>query len=211
LGVRRRATRPEGREDDGTGHSLSEQHGISDPQLAKALAHPLRVRILAALEESTASPSELASRLGEPVGTVAYHVRVLAGRGLVRLVGTSQRRGALVHHYAAVAQPPIGGDTWALDVDPGNPHGGALAQAATAIRAAAAGGGFNRPEAHLTRNALTLDPQGWADLAGAVSSLLERVRRIEADANARMGNHSEPGQAAELLLMLFETGAKQPE
>lgn len=196
---------------DATGQSLSEEHGISDPQLAKALAHPLRVRILSALEESTASPSELAARLGEPVGTVAYHVRVLAARGLVRLVGTSQRRGALVHHYAAVAEPPIGGDTWALDANPKDPHGGALNQAAAAIRAAASGGGFNRPEAHLTRNALTLDGQGWADLAGAVESLLERVRRIEADASDRMGRDSDAGQRAELLLMLFETGARPPD
>ncbi|MDQ2895534.1 MAG: helix-turn-helix domain-containing protein, partial [Actinomycetota bacterium] len=36
---------------------------ITDPSVAKALAHPLRLRILAALEQRTASPSQLAAEL----------------------------------------------------------------------------------------------------------------------------------------------------
>jgi DNA-binding transcriptional ArsR family regulator len=50
---------------------------IDDPRYVKAMSHPLRVRILAMLDERTASPVELAGWLGSSLGTVAYHVRTL--------------------------------------------------------------------------------------------------------------------------------------
>ena len=59
---------------------------ITDPSLAKALAHPLRTRILAALEDRTASPSELADELDAPLGIVSYHVRRLTALGFLKLV-----------------------------------------------------------------------------------------------------------------------------
>jgi len=76
----------------------------TEERLAKARAHPLRARILADLERQTSSPRELSDELGEPLGNVSYHVRQLAGLGLVRLVRTTPRRGALEHHYRAVGR-----------------------------------------------------------------------------------------------------------
>ncbi len=48
-----------------------------DQRLIKALAHPLRVEILAILNERVASPNELAKGLGEGLSQVSYHVKVL--------------------------------------------------------------------------------------------------------------------------------------
>jgi DNA-binding transcriptional ArsR family regulator len=59
------------------------------------------VRALAILTEREASPSELAEELGEPLGNVSYHVRLLHELGLIDLVGTTPRRGAIEHHYRA--------------------------------------------------------------------------------------------------------------
>lgn len=73
----------------------------------RALAHPLRVRILeAARAGEEISPVELADTLGEPLGVVSYHVRMLADSGLLELAGTSFRRGAVKHHYRAA--PALG-------------------------------------------------------------------------------------------------------
>jgi DNA-binding transcriptional ArsR family regulator len=80
---------------------LKPRRNISDPDLAKALAHPLRVAALAVLEERTASPSEIAAELGASLGQVSYHVRTLARYGLVTLVETRPKRGALEHYYRA--------------------------------------------------------------------------------------------------------------
>lgn len=80
---------------------MSQTAESSDPSAVKALAHPLRVRALAILTEREASPSELAEELNEPLGNVSYHVRLLHDLGLIELVGTTPRRGAIEHHYRA--------------------------------------------------------------------------------------------------------------
>lgn len=70
-------------------------------EVKAAGGHPLRMRILRLLidREEPASPNDMARRLGEPLGNVAYHVRILAEGGMVELVRTEQRRGALEHYY----------------------------------------------------------------------------------------------------------------
>ena len=71
----------------------------------RALAHPLRVRILElARERAEISPVDVAAETGEPLGVVSYHVRSLASAGLLELAGRSFRRGAVKHHYRATEQ-----------------------------------------------------------------------------------------------------------
>jgi len=80
--------------------------------LLLALSHPLRREILRLLaDEEPRSPSELATSLGQPLPSVSYHVRVLAGRGAVRLVRTEPARGSKRHFYL----PTIEAD-WARSV-----------------------------------------------------------------------------------------------
>ena len=68
---------------------------INDPRLVKALAHPLRVRILGVLQDRVASPSDLAEELNAPLGNVSYHVRILAQLGLLKLVKKRPRRARM--------------------------------------------------------------------------------------------------------------------
>ena len=76
--------------------------GLVDPRLAKALAHPLRARILVVLNERVASPNEIAQMLGEALPNVSYHVRTLSDLDCIALVRTAQRRGAIEHYYLAL-------------------------------------------------------------------------------------------------------------
>src|SRR3712207_9274529 len=85
---------------------------ITDPRMVKALAHPLRVRIIGALENRTASPSELATELDAPLGTVSYHVRKLEALGLLKLVREAPRRGAVEHYYRVEKRPSVTGEGW---------------------------------------------------------------------------------------------------
>lgn len=66
--------------------------------MVKAFAHPLRLEILRSLG-SRASPTELSRKLGAPLGSVSYHVRVLADLGALKLVDEAPRRGAIEHYY----------------------------------------------------------------------------------------------------------------
>jgi DNA-binding transcriptional ArsR family regulator len=78
---------------------------MSDQGIITALGHPLRARILAALDEHEASPKELSQALGEKLGNVSYHVRILAGLDLIELVRQTPRRGAVEHHYKSRPRP----------------------------------------------------------------------------------------------------------
>lgn len=69
------------------------------PDAHRAMSHPIRALILASMGDRVVSPTQLAAELKRPLGTVAYHVRVLLDAGFIEEVGTSQRRGAIQHHY----------------------------------------------------------------------------------------------------------------
>src|ERR1700760_3425072 len=77
----------------------------TEARIAKALAPPLRARILERLADRVASPGELASELGVPLGVAAYHIRMLRQYECIELVRTEPVRGALQHFYTAAAQP----------------------------------------------------------------------------------------------------------
>jgi DNA-binding transcriptional ArsR family regulator len=57
---------------------------VTDPADLKAVAHPLRVRILALLRRhGPATATELAQRLDTESGSPSYHLRILAKHGFV--------------------------------------------------------------------------------------------------------------------------------
>jgi DNA-binding transcriptional ArsR family regulator len=57
---------------------------VSDPRTLKAVAHPLRVRLLGALRtDGPATATELGARFGESSGSTSYHLRQLARYGFV--------------------------------------------------------------------------------------------------------------------------------
>ena len=179
---------------------------IDDPRYVKALSHPLRVRILALLQERTASPRELAGWLGASLGTVAYHVRTLHDVGLIELVDTTQVRGAIAHHYRAIERPAVSGEEWAAagPVVKQAAVGAALQTIDAYARAAAAAGGFDRAEAQLSRTNLRLDAKGWNQAAKACDKLLGELRRIEENAAKRLGKDPESGSDAALAILLFD-------
>ena len=181
----------------------------SDPRYVKALGHPLRVRILALLQERTASPRELAEWLDATLGTVSYHVRTLHDLGLIELVSTSQVRGAIAHHYRSRVRPRVSDDAWAsaAPVVKQAAVGAALQTIDDYARASAAAGGFDRREAHLSRTNLRLDARGWQAAAKACEKLLADLAKVEEAASKRLAmkdRGSEQASDAALVVMLFE-------
>jgi DNA-binding transcriptional ArsR family regulator len=75
--------------------------------LFRALAHPIRVRVLIELQQRHRSPSELARSFDDPrltLPSISYHFRGLAGAGMIELAFTTPRRGAVEHSYALTAR-----------------------------------------------------------------------------------------------------------
>jgi DNA-binding transcriptional ArsR family regulator len=57
---------------------------VLDPRSLRALAHPLRVRLLGELREhGPATATQLAARVGESSGLTSYHLRQLAAAGFL--------------------------------------------------------------------------------------------------------------------------------
>ena len=181
---------------------------ISDPRYVKALSHPLRVRILALLQERTASPRELAEWLDATLGTVSYHVRTLHDFGLIELVKTTQVRGAIAHHYRAKVRPRVDDAAWAAaaPIVKQAAVGASLQTVDDYARASAAAGGFDRGDAHLSRTNLRLDAKGWHAAARACEKLLADLGRIEEATGKRLAKdpHAEGTSDAAMVLMLFE-------
>jgi DNA-binding transcriptional ArsR family regulator len=182
---------------------------INEPRVAKALAHPLRARILGILEERRASPREISEELGAPLGNVSYHVRALLNLKLIKLVKKTPRRGAIEHHYEA-----LGASARVPDVEWGKMPsiakqavvGAVLDEVNQSVAEAAAVGGFDRGEAHITRTKLTLDEQGFKELSKLLWDVLHTAEKIQAESGKRLkaADHQGEMQAA-LGMMLFET------
>jgi DNA-binding transcriptional ArsR family regulator len=180
---------------------------ITDPRIAKAYAHPLRIHILGMLDDRVASPSEIASELDAPLTHVSYHVRQLASLGLIKLVRTTPRRGAVEHHYTAQIRPKVPDGAWGEmpEIVKKNLVSGWVEQVGTHVQAGAAEGGFDRENAHMTRSAMTLDEKGWLAISKELGKALERVEKLGAEASERVKKNPD-GESfrATAVMMLFE-------
>jgi DNA-binding transcriptional ArsR family regulator len=162
-----------------------------EAQLARVLTHPLRPRILELLTvRGEASPNQIAGELGESLGRVSYHVRMLRDVGWIELVRTLPRRGAVEHVYRVVMRPFLDDAQWeripvhvrrrlaALTVD----------QILRSAAVAAEAGGFDRPGAHVDRVLLELDGEAWSELSELLDGVLEAARQIQERSNERRSN-----------------------
>lgn len=77
---------------------------LADPARAGLVMHPLRRRILEEAASGAVSSTEIARRTGESRQKVNYHVRALAGAGLLEAAGERPRRGLIEKLYRASAR-----------------------------------------------------------------------------------------------------------
>ena len=163
--------------------------------------------MLTVLNERVTSPSELADELDEPIGNVSYHMRTLADLGMVELVRTEPRRGAVEHYYKAIERPHLPAQDWAtLPASVRRSFADTTGrQVVDDLTAAAKAGGLERDGARLNRLELKLDQKGWDELGKLMDDVSQRIEKIAAKAADRGANGDTiPGRA---VLMLFEGSA----
>jgi DNA-binding transcriptional ArsR family regulator len=89
---------------------MPELHRIEDAKVLKAMAHPLRLRLIGALrKDGPATASELARRLSESSGMTSYHLRQLERYGFVE----EERQEGRRRFWRAVDE----GTEWSTDTD----------------------------------------------------------------------------------------------
>ncbi len=165
----------------------------AETRLAKALAHPLRFRILIKLNERAASPSDLAGQLDAPLGNVSYHVQVLLAQGAIELVGTRPVRGALEHIYRATARPFFDDAHWAkLPLSVRRQfQDQALQGVWEHLVEAFEAGGLDDPQTHISWTALDLDPAGYEQMVELLGQTLDRALEINAESANRLAGLAE--------------------
>src|SRR4051794_30412023 len=177
----------------------------SEARIAKALAHPLRARILQRLGERVASPGDLAVELNAPLGVVSYHVRMLRDYDCVELVRTEPRRGALQHFYRATARPNLDEHQWRT-LPAGlrkELSGEVLGELVDDLAAAADAGQLEDPEIVVSRTPLELDERGFKKLNRLLARTLEQALTIASESAART-NQGAGAFPTELAVLHFK-------
>ena len=150
-------------------------------EVHKALADPLRIRLLEWLIEAPRSARELAGCAGLPADRLYYHLGQLEQAGLIEVAGYRRLdRGKAERIYAPAETEPPGDDA---DPEETAAFLGAMLQATAmditaAYQARQAG---RRREVDLHRGALRLTDQALAELRGHIEQLAARFADPGAD------------------------------
>jgi DNA-binding transcriptional ArsR family regulator len=160
-----------------------------DETLVRAVAHPLRVRVLSILNERSASPKELGAELDTPIANVSYHVHELEKMQLIELIDERRRGGAVEHFYRATPLPLMSGAAWErLSLDERHEASASIIQMLLADAShSLAAGLFDAPDdRHLTRVPMTVDEEGWRRLVEIQDAALEAILEVQSESAERL-------------------------
>ena len=179
-------------------------------QLAKALAHPLRVRILTSLHKGVSSPNQLSQELGEPLGNVSYHVKTLLEYDCVELVKTEPRRGAVEHFYRATERAFFSAGDWEkIPASARKGISGSILETVgqDATEALTAGAIDARSDSHVSRTPLVLDDKGWSDVTELLADTLNKAIEIQEESATRLSDEKSDSINTKLAILHFESPA----
>jgi len=82
---------------------MKDVHMLADLGQVRALADPLRLRILEAFRDKCMTTKQVATLLEENPTKLYHHVELLERAGLIRLIKTRRNRGTVERYYRSVA------------------------------------------------------------------------------------------------------------
>lgn len=151
-----------------------EKWDIRDAKALRAMAHPLRMRLMEVItREGTATATQCAREVGESVANCSYHLNTLAKYGFVEEAEGGQGREKpwrLVHRGHSWA-------AWAMDTEEG------------VLAAEAANEAFVEAEFALIRERRrleSLEPEEWRDAIGGSTTNVPLTAAEAAELTAQM-------------------------
>jgi DNA-binding transcriptional ArsR family regulator len=187
--------------------NVSRHRGTVDQRLVRAMGHQIRVQALIILNERVASPNEISKELGEAVGHVSYHIKVLKECECIELVDTAPRRGAMEHYYRATDRAFLDSEEWAAlpaSIRPGLSSSGLKTVFNDASSALLAGTFDKRVDRHLSWTPMIVDEQGWEELKGGLAGMLEKILEIQSSSAERLAEADAAGIPVTVAMMGFE-------
>jgi DNA-binding transcriptional ArsR family regulator len=184
-------------------------------RLIKALAHPLRVRILAYMNDREWSPNELSEELNEGLSQVSYHVKVLRDFEMIEQTRTEPRRGAVEHFYRAIERAYI--PSWMAKLIPKSGKeiiGSNILEAIEEDLVASIKSGkfYERDDCHATYTPVVLDSLGCEEADEAANGLVRKLLEIEGKAANRRACREGDGECIPVsagVLVFGSTHAKK--
>lgn len=171
-------------------------HGVGtaviSAKLAKALANPMRARIMTELSVRTLSPSQFQAIAGGDLANIARYFRQLEEWDYVEVVETrrgGRRRGGVEHIYRRIQPNLIKTEEWEVlpvflreDIS-ANMLASYLARIDEAIEA----GTFDaETDRHLSWDTPTLDRQAWEELSARLDEVLDWLPELARESAERM-------------------------
>jgi DNA-binding transcriptional ArsR family regulator len=194
----------------------AKQEESLNQKLIKALAHPLRVRILAFMNDRPWSPRELEQELGEGLSQVSYHVKVLRDFELISLTKTEPRRGAVEHFYRATERAFIPGGMAKHIPKSGRRimYSDVMEEIDKDVAASLKSGRFDeRDDYHVSWTTADLDGKGREDAEKLCDEFVERYLNLDVEsAKRRAESDGEPEHiptSAALLMFGSEHSEKR--
>lgn len=168
---------------------------------SSVVAHPLRARILATVNERPMSPVQfvklgLAPEFDDPevaLSQASYHFRILEKEDCVVLLEKVQKRGATEHIYRGKADEYLAEDFERVTPDERIVRSRTIYQglAARLEWSMAAGTFGHRPDRRLSWLGMKLDETAWTLMAATFSSCERELKRICSDARDRLDKSEE--------------------
>jgi DNA-binding transcriptional ArsR family regulator len=164
-------------------------------KVAKAVSHPLRVRILAALNEAEMGPGGFARRNPDvDLREASRHFRRLRDLECIELIGRRPGRGR-EQLYRAVRRAMF--DLTAWEAVPPDKRSSVTGEVLSTFmrrvaQAAEAGTLDRRDERWVSWTALKFDEQGWGEFLASVEEAFNRALQLGVDAPLRMRSAEDP-------------------
>jgi DNA-binding transcriptional ArsR family regulator len=176
--------------------------------VSHSINHEVRLDALSIFHERSASPKEIQKELRKPLATVSHHIKELYDDGVIELVKTEPRRGAVEHFYRAKRPPEITAEDW-KDMPIGSRRGianvamhGIIADGLAALRHKK----FEiDDDMYLVRMPMKLSEEGEDEVTELQAEILERLKEITArDEARRLKSGGEPRSVRIAATLWFE-------
>ena len=195
---------------DALGETGTVKVDLVSPQLAAALAHPTRVSVMSILVEGPASPRQLAAEIGEPLNNVTYHIKQLRDLGCIELDRTEPRGGGRVieRFYRASQRAYFDDDAWEVlgDRERLGVIWSVVRMIAKDITTAMTSGTFFEDyDTHISRSPMTVDGEGWREIAELLNRTTKELFEIEARVENRCAEGAEADIHAKVEMLQFRS------
>ncbi len=185
--------------------------------LAKALANPIRVRILDTLNREPMSVSQFVRAFPQYTHAQAYgHFRKLETWGCIEVVETKtggKRRSATEYFYRANARSLFDESSWASLPDSlkNEITGAVFSTYIDRVAEAVEAGTIDiRPDRHFTWSDPNFDQQAWDETITEIDAIFHRIPIRQAEAAMRMAKSGEEPIPMTIALACFESPGKAP-